>query len=247
MQTAIEEELHKIIILGDLGVGKTSILLTYVEELDNEKYVSIGFDFKTKQLEIEDRFVRQQLWDTSGQERFRSLAKSHYKSLSGVMLVFDITNKKSFEAVDRWRNDALENANNENLQFILVGNKKDLESDREITYSQGKEWATKFNIKYLETTIEDSDSIEKAFIELSSAICAANQQKLMMQKSGIKNSGSETNPELSKSMTSSKKKNASEKSTENIENETNSEMTISLTKKPRNQTSQPTETKNSCC
>ena len=245
MQFAIEEEVHKIIILGDLGVGKTSILLTYVDEYNNEKYVSIGFDFKTKELEIEDKLVRQQLWDTSGQERFRALAKSHYKSLSGVVLVFDITNEKSFESIEKWRSDALENANNENLQFILIGNKKDLESNRKITVEQGKELAKKLNMSYFETTIEDNDSIQTALSGISKDICSANQKARMM-KSGMKNNKAEKEPELSKSMTKSQKKNA----TQNVEaeNENNNQMNISLTKKPRNTAAQQQQVeKKNCC
>lgn len=245
MQFAIEEEVHKIIILGDLGVGKTSILLTYVDEYNNEKYVSIGFDFKTKELEIEDKLVRQQLWDTSGQERFRALAKSHYKSLSGVVLVFDITNEKSFESIEKWRSDALENANNENLQFILIGNKKDLERNRKITVEQGKELAKKLNMSYFETTIEDNDSIQTALSGISKDICSANQKARMM-KSGMKNNQAEKEPELSKSMTKSQKKNA----TQNVEaeNENNNQMNISLTKKPRNTAAQQQQVeKKNCC
>lgn len=245
MQFAIEEEVHKIIILGDLGVGKTSILLTYVDEYNNEKYVSIGFDFKTKELEVEDKLVRQQLWDTSGQERFRALAKSHYKSLSGVVLVFDITNEKSFESIEKWRSDALENANNENLQFILIGNKKDLKSNRKITVEQGKELAKKLNMSYFETTIEDNDSIQTALSGISKDICSANQKARMM-KSGMKNNQAEKEPELSKSMTKSQKKNA----TQNVEaeNENNNQMNISLTKKPRNTAAQQQQVeKKNCC
>jgi len=136
--------LKKVIILGDSGVGKTSLMGQYVHRKFTSQYkATIGADFLSKELSIDDKLVTLQIWDTAGQERFQSLGQAFYRGADCCVLVYDVTDSKSFENLDSWRDEFLGSSNppDENeFPFVILGNKIDLPHKREVSDSRLKEW-----------------------------------------------------------------------------------------------------------
>jgi small GTP-binding protein len=123
---------------------------------------SIGVDFKLKNIEVDNKKVKLQIWDTAGQERFRTITTSYYKGAQAIVVVFDITDKDSFEHVKNWMADVDKFAK-EGVLRILVGNKCDLEHKRQVSVENGKELASKYGIQFLETSAKETVNIEKLF------------------------------------------------------------------------------------
>jgi len=158
--------IFKIVLIGDTSVGKTNILSKYLSnEFDPDSKATVGVEFGTRDFKIENNTVKVQIWDTAGQERYRSITNAYYKGAKGSLLVYDITNPKTFENVDKWLSDLKTNAE-EKISVVLVGNKTDLESERKISLEQGKEKAELFKLAFIETSALNGNNIEKAFNEL---------------------------------------------------------------------------------
>ena len=158
--------IFKVVLIGDTSVGKTNILSKYLSnEFDPDSKATVGVEFGTKDFKIENNIVKVQIWDTAGQERYRSITNAYYKGAKGSLLVYDITNPKSFENLDKWLSDLKSNAE-EKLSIILIGNKSDLEEERKITIEQGKEKAEFYKLAFMETSALNGNNIEKAFNEL---------------------------------------------------------------------------------
>ena len=158
--------IFKVVLIGDTSVGKTNILSKYLtNDFDPDSKATVGVEFGTKNFKIEDNIVKVQIWDTAGQERYRSITNAYYKGAKGSLLVYDITNPKTFESIDRWLSDLKVNGD-ENISVVLVGNKSDLESDRKVSTQQGKEKAEFYKLAFLETSALNGNNIEKAFSEL---------------------------------------------------------------------------------
>ena len=154
------EFLFKILLLGDSGVGKSSIILRYIENNFSQNLMnSIGVDFKLKNIEVKGKKVKLQVWDTAGEERFRTITTSYYKGAQAIIVVFDITDRDSFEHVKNWMADVDKFAK-EGVLRILCGNKCDLEHQRKISKEEGKELASKYGIQYIETSAKDTTNIE---------------------------------------------------------------------------------------
>ena len=123
----------KILLIGNIGVGKSSLLMRFVHDIFNDHFVvTLAVDFKVRTLESEGKVAKLQLCDPSGQERFQSIVSSFYKGVSGIILVYDITNRKSFEDIRDWMVES-EKKTTEDVVRLLVGNKKDLELEREVS------------------------------------------------------------------------------------------------------------------
>lgn len=158
--------LFKIVLIGDSSVGKTNIFTKYLnDEFDPDSKATVGVEFGTKNFKIEEKIIKVQIWDTAGQERYRSITNAYYKGAKGCLLVYDITNKTSFENIDRWLSE-LKNNSEENISIILVGNKSDLESNRVVTLEEGKKMAEFHKMAFIETSALNGNNIEKAFNEL---------------------------------------------------------------------------------
>eukprot|EP00298_Acanthocystis_sp_HF-20_P028317 c7010_g1_i1.p1 GENE.c7010_g1_i1~~c7010_g1_i1.p1 ORF type:complete len:212 (+),score=66.07 c7010_g1_i1:28-636(+) len=159
--------LLKVIILGDSGVGKTSLMNQYVnKKFSNQYKATIGADFLTKEVVIEDRLVTMQIWDTAGQERFQSLGVAFYRGADSCVLVFDVNVAKTFENLDSWRDEFLIQASPrdpDNFPFVVIGNKVDLDQ-RVVSQKRAISWCTgKGNIPYFETSAKDGINVEQAF------------------------------------------------------------------------------------
>ena len=158
--------IFKIVLIGDTSVGKTNILSKYLSnEFDPDSKATVGVEFGTRDFQIENNKVKVQIWDTAGQERYRSITNAYYKGAKGSLLVYDITNPKTFENLDKWLSDLKANAE-EKISVVLIGNKSDLEEERQISIEQGKEKAEFFKLAFMETSALNGNNIEKAFNEL---------------------------------------------------------------------------------
>ena len=154
--------LVKLLILGDGKVGKTSILLRFTEEyFPNSHIQTLGIDFKLKLQEIEGKVYKFQIWDTAGQERFRKLTTAYYKNAKGIILVYDVTRKESFEMVTFWMTEIQKHALNDVVK-VLVGNQVD-KTDREVTKQEGQNKADELGVEYFETSAKTGVGIEKLF------------------------------------------------------------------------------------
>ena len=152
----------KLLLLGDSSVGKTSILLKYISNKFDESSIStMGVDYKDKIIDYNKFKIRLQIWDTSGEEKFRSITKNFYRNADGLLVVFDLTKKESFHNVGSWINEAEEN--NDKLKIILIGNKLDLKDGRIVTIDVAKKFAEKNNLKYIETSAKDGTNINESF------------------------------------------------------------------------------------
>ena len=123
----------KVILLGESSVGKTCIMFRFIEDKFSDRVASIGTQFGKKTIEINDEKITFAIWDTSGQEKYRALAKQYYKDAQVIIFVYDITNKKSFDNIKNyWYNETKENVEEDNVIFCLVGNKNDLYEEEEV-------------------------------------------------------------------------------------------------------------------
>lgn len=161
---------YKLVFLGDQGVGKTSMITRFMyDTFDNAYQATIGIDFLSKTMYLEDRTVRLQLWDTAGQERFRSLIPSYIRDSSVAVVVYDITNKTSFENTNKWIDDVRAERGQEVI-IMLVGNKTDLEERRQVTVDEAQEKATQLNVMYIETSAKAGNNIKALFKKLATVL-----------------------------------------------------------------------------
>ncbi|PIO77253.1 Ras family protein [Teladorsagia circumcincta] len=163
-----KKALLKVIILGDSGVGKTSLMNQYVNRRFSNQYkATIGADFLTRDVQIDDRTVTLQIWDTAGQERFQSLGVAFYRGADCCVLAFDVTSASSFKSLDSWRDEFLIQAcprDPENFPFVLLGNKVDLEAQRAVSSKRAQSWCqSKNNIPYYEVSAKEAVNVEAAF------------------------------------------------------------------------------------
>ncbi|XP_078174326.1 ras-related protein Rab7 [Carex rostrata] len=162
--------LLKVIILGDSGVGKTSLMNQYVnKKFSNQYKATIGADFLTKEVQIDDRLFTLQIWDTAGQERFQSLGVAFYRGADCCVLVYDVNVMKSFDHLNNWREEFLIQASPsdpENFPFVVLGNKIDVDggNSRVVSEKKARAWcASKGNIPYFETSAKEGFNVEAAF------------------------------------------------------------------------------------
>eukprot|EP00270_Netrium_digitus_P020292 TRINITY_DN830_c0_g1_i1.p2 TRINITY_DN830_c0_g1~~TRINITY_DN830_c0_g1_i1.p2 ORF type:complete len:207 (-),score=59.26 TRINITY_DN830_c0_g1_i1:545-1165(-) len=168
--SAKRRTLLKVIILGDSGVGKTSLMNQYVsKKFSNQYKATIGADFLTKEVQVDDRLVTLQIWDTAGQERFQSLGVAFYRGADCCVLVYDVNSLKSFDNLDNWREEFLIQANpaeRELFPFVVLGNKIDVDggNSRQVAEKKAKAWcASKGNIPYFETSAKEDYNVDAAF------------------------------------------------------------------------------------
>lgn len=166
------ESLFKLLIIGDTAVGKTCIMLRYVDNTFAKSMLStIGVDFKTKTISVDHRSVKLQIWDTAGHERFRTITNAFYRGAMGILLVYDITNHKSFSNIAQWMKNISEQCSGgDEPVLIMTGNKSDLEANRVVSYEQGQEMATRYGAKFLETSARSGDNVDEAFRYLAEEI-----------------------------------------------------------------------------
>ena len=193
--------LFKYIIIGDASVGKSNLLLRFAYGEFREEYqVTIGVEFGAKNVKIKDQTYRIQIWDTTGQEKFRSISRNYYKSSVCALLVYDITKRESFNNINTWIEEC-KNQTAKTILLVLVGNKLDLSDQRQVSVEEGQELADKLGIPFFESSAktgknvnqifqnsaeEIAKKIEQNYYELDSEDCGIKVGKNVRDKKGIK-------------------------------------------------------------
>ena len=177
MEPGEYDYIFKLLAIGDSNSGKSALLLKYTDTKLNESFVpTIGVDFvikiflnnqkyflqKIKNIEIQGKSVKLQIWDTAGEERFKNIISSYYRGASGILLLYNITDRESFESLNSWLID-IEKNTKKDVCKILVGTNCDLEDERKVTYQEGKEFATSNEMRFIEVSVENNINVNEAF------------------------------------------------------------------------------------
>eukprot|EP00118_Oscarella_pearsei_P025005 m.307298 g.307298 ORF g.307298 m.307298 type:complete len:200 (+) comp42123_c0_seq1:83-682(+) len=164
------DHLFKLLIIGDSGVGKSSILLRFADNVFSGTYITtIGVDFKIRTIDVDGKKVKLQIWDTAGQERFRTITSTYYRGTHGVIVVYDVTNGDSFVDVKRWLHEIDQNC--ETVSRILVGNKCECPPDRRIVdRNDAQKFADQMGIQLFETSAKDNICIEEIFSAITELV-----------------------------------------------------------------------------
>ena len=178
----------KIILLGDTTVGKTSLIIRFCENVFKEQSIStIGVDTKTKYVRHNGKKIELELWDTAGQERFKSLAKNCFQGADGIILMYDITQKKTFTNIKQWLTNINESIDIKKVAIIVIGNKLDL-PDIEVKKEMGEKFCEHHNLQLIETSCKDNINVGEAFnclIEKMVKLDNEYKQQLKKRKSMI--------------------------------------------------------------
>ncbi|XP_040162362.1 ras-related protein Rab-14 isoform X1 [Anopheles arabiensis] len=162
--------IFKYIIIGDMGVGKSCLLHQFTEK----KFMAscphtIGVEFGTRIIEVDKQKIKLQIWDTAGQERFRAVTRSYYRGAAGALMVYDITRRSTYNHLSSWLTDT-RNLTNPSTVIFLIGNKSDLESTREVTYEEAKNFADEHGLLFAEASAMTGQNVEEAFLETARKI-----------------------------------------------------------------------------
>eukprot|EP00767_Chilomastix_cuspidata_P000875 gnl/Chilomastix_cuspidata/1250.p2 GENE.gnl/Chilomastix_cuspidata/1250~~gnl/Chilomastix_cuspidata/1250.p2 ORF type:complete len:206 (+),score=89.81 gnl/Chilomastix_cuspidata/1250:38-655(+) len=177
------------IIIGDTGVGKSCLMLQFTENRFQTVHdLTIGVEFGTRDITLKGKDVRIQIWDTAGQENFRSITRSYYRGAAGALLVYDITKRSTFEHLTEWLDEMREKASDE-MVILLVGNKCDLEAQRAVSVAEGREFAAAHGLGFLETSAKETINVVEAFTQTAEDIyakVAAGRVDPALQSSGVR-------------------------------------------------------------
>ncbi|KAK7028317.1 ras family-domain-containing protein [Favolaschia claudopus] len=158
----------KLLLIGNSSVGKSSLLLRFSDEQwlpEDESSATIGVDFRVHKMEVQGKKVKLSIWDTAGQERFRTITSSYYRGAQGIILVYDVSNRESFDALPRWYSE-LETYVSDKVVKILVGNKVDKEFSRQVPTAEAEAFAGRMNSLFVETSAKTSVGVKEAFTEV---------------------------------------------------------------------------------
>uniref|UniRef100_A0A3Q3XMI8 Ras-related protein Rab-25 n=1 Tax=Mola mola TaxID=94237 RepID=A0A3Q3XMI8_MOLML len=158
---------HKILVLiGESGVGKSNLLSRFTKnEFNHDSRTTIGVEFSTRTVQLNQFTVKAQIWDTAGLERYRAITSAYYRGAVGALLVYDISKHLTYESTERWLKELYEHAD-PHIVVMLVGNKTDLESLRTVPTDEGRAFAEKKGLMFMETSALDSTNVEAAFNEV---------------------------------------------------------------------------------
>lgn len=191
------DHLFKLMLIGDSGVGKTCILFRFVEDSFSTSFIStIGIDFKIKTVEIDGKRIKLQIWDTAGQERFQTITSSYYRGAMGIMLVYSVTCRKSFENIQKWMKNISELAS-EDVDRIIVANKTDKVDQRVVSAEEGLAVAQEYDVQHFETSAMNGTNIEKAFYELTKSVLKRPPKEQNAQQPNIRVHNFDAKPQTS--------------------------------------------------
>ena len=165
-----EEIQMKFLLIGEQAVGKSSLINQYIEgKFEENLLCAAGLDLKKKYIKINQTSIKLMIYDTAGHERFRTLSKNQISSTKGILIVYDVTEKESFEALNFWMKSFKENGNKDAI-CLIIGNKIDLENKRVIGYDEGKKFAEKYGVKFIETSAKSAVGVNEAFYSVAKEI-----------------------------------------------------------------------------
>ena len=195
------EYIFKIILIGSSGVGKSSILQRYIQKTFNDSYAStIGVDFFMKSINIGEKTIKLQLWDTAGTEKFRSITTGYYRGADAAFVVFDLSSKTSFKAVSEWIENYYKYKNPDSEKnVVLIGNKVDLVDKREVTQEEAENYVKDNNIFYFETSAKEGKNIEECFNFMAEKLLEQYENKdneLVKRKDVIRSDNLKENTEV---------------------------------------------------
>ena len=172
------EMMVKVVLVGESGVGKTNIMSKYLKnEFHEDSKATVGVEFGAKQFTVEGHVIKAQIWDTAGQERYKAITSAYYKGAKGAFIVYDITRKNTFDSVSRWVSDLTATADKK-ISIILIGNKSDLEDQRQVTKEMGEEKANQLQVAFLETSAMSGENLEKGFQMMINEIYKKNHEDI---------------------------------------------------------------------
>lgn len=170
------DHLFKLLIIGDSGVGKSSILLRFADDMFSGSYITtIGVDFKIRTINVDGDRVKLQIWDTAGQERFRTITSTYYRGTHGVIVVYDVTNAESFVNVKRWLHEIDQNCDIVNK--VLVGNKNDQPENKVVETEDAKRFAQQMGVETFETSAKDNINIEEVFTHITKLVLRTKKEQ----------------------------------------------------------------------
>ena len=182
----------KLLIIGDSSVGKTSMLLSYTDNYFPESHLAtIGVEYKVKEIQTDKYNISLQIWDTAGQERFRSITKSFFRNTNGIIFVYDVTCRKSFQSVKEWIKDS--ELHDTGFEKILCGNKIDLKEKREVNFDELEEFGMKKKIEVMEISAKERININDAFQKIINLILSNKTDKEIIDEFGNKNNNNDIN------------------------------------------------------
>ena len=185
------DHLFKLLIIGESGVGKTCLLLRFTDDSFTANHLTtIGIDFKIKIINLDNKLIKLQIWDTAGEERFRTITKTYYKGAHGIILTYDVTDINSFKNIRNWIKQIEQNAQN-SVCKVLVGNKCD-KNERLVSFDEGQKLAKEFGMQFFETSAKTNINVSETFTFLTKEILKNNEtngnQNIVIDKpGGVKN------------------------------------------------------------
>jgi len=199
--------LFKIMLIGNSGTGKTSLLFRFCDDTYSDTYIStIGVDFKIKTLEIDNKIIKLQIWDTAGQERFKTIISSYYRGAHGIIIFFDLSDKKSFDDVESWMIERNKYCNR-NICTLLVGTKSDIKNNDDFNINVINELCNKYDTSYIETSSKLNININNVFEKLCFKLMMKyNYNYLKMNEHILSISNSSIIPLILEDNTENKKK-----------------------------------------
>ncbi|CAG9327566.1 unnamed protein product [Blepharisma stoltei] len=163
----MEKDQYKIVLLGDQGVGKSSIVLRFVkDDYNDEQNATVGASYTGKILQVNDKMIKFNIWDTAGQERYQSLAKMYYRDANAAIMVYDITKRSSFDGIMRWYKE-LKDFGPRNMVVCIAGNKEDLVEMEDVQQSEAKSFAKSIGAIYRKVSAKTSYGVEQMFKDLA--------------------------------------------------------------------------------
>ncbi|KAK2574154.1 Ras-related protein Rab-35 [Acropora cervicornis] len=180
------DHLFKLLIIGDSGVGKSSLLLRFADNTFSGNYITtIGVDFKIRKINVDGEMVKLQIWDTAGQERFRTITSTYYRGTHGVIVVYDVTSADTFVNVKRWLHEIDQNC--DDVLRILVGNKDDDPERKVVERDDAKKFAEQMGIQVFETSAKDNKNVEEVFNTITQMVLRQKKDQIAKanEQSGV--------------------------------------------------------------
>eukprot|EP01113_Clastostelium_recurvatum_P009553 TRINITY_DN1460_c0_g1_i1.p1 TRINITY_DN1460_c0_g1~~TRINITY_DN1460_c0_g1_i1.p1 ORF type:complete len:230 (-),score=52.73 TRINITY_DN1460_c0_g1_i1:133-777(-) len=200
--------LFKFIVIGDTNVGKSCLLHRFIDnKFKQESSHTIGVEFGSKIVEVGGRNVKLQIWDTAGQERFRSVTRSYYRGAAGAILVYDVSQRDTYNHLTSWLTDARTLANKD-ISIIMVGNKSDRAAEREVTFLEASRFAQENDLMFLESSAFSGDGVEEVFLKCARTILSKINSGILDPEamgSGVQHGDAKTMRELASKKTTEKK------------------------------------------